>query len=159
MTFSIGTGGLMSERFFRVGLWPGTVEFNGGTDEILQRSFIDDIVFVEVNGAGHLGFQARIEETMRIIQRCPLEKVDLDIVLESSNSNNIFVARPHRCIPFPFFDNSWGSIENQLAQSCKHLAAPIREFVNVVGDFLGCRHRLRTPFTRGTTASDEDSLV
>src|SRR5262245_4543522 len=63
---------LMFGCFCSLGLWPGAIELNGGADEILQRSLIDDIVFVEVNSAARLGFKASVEDAMRIVQKCTL---------------------------------------------------------------------------------------
>lgn len=67
------------------------VECDGGTDKILERRFIDDVSLTNINGAARLGLKAGVKETMRIVQRCALEYVDLDVIPKCSNGDNVSV--------------------------------------------------------------------
>jgi hypothetical protein len=88
------------------------VEGNGRMNQVFQRRRIDAVAFVYVYGAARFGFKAGVEETMRVIQRGALEKVDLDVILEGSNRHNVSVLRPYGRVPFPFFCSARSGITN-----------------------------------------------
>ncbi len=91
---------------------------------------------MHVYGAAGLGFKTCVEETLRIVERCALEKVDLDMIMEGSHSHNIPVLRPNGRVPFPFFDSARSGIPDQFSQLLKQLAAPIAKIVDVFGNLL-----------------------
>src|SRR5262245_22723502 len=91
---------------------------------------------------------------LRVLQRSALEKVELDMILERSSSDDISILRPYRRIPLPFFDKRRISFENQLAQPRQQRAAPIRKLCDVVCDVLRWgRSVIRVGFFHGFSLS------
>src|SRR5437762_5896551 len=60
----------------------GAVVRDGGANERLQRRLVHRVTLVKVNGAAGLGVEPGVEQTVRVGQRCALEEVQLDVVLE-----------------------------------------------------------------------------
>jgi hypothetical protein len=56
------------------------------------------------------------------------------MVFESSGSHDIAVMRPHRRPPLPFLRQFRTGLSNQLPQLSQQVAAPIREFFDLLGD-------------------------
>ena len=69
------------------------------------------------------GFEPGIEQAVRVFQQSAFEKVELHIILERSDGNNIAIVGPHGGIPFPFFDHSRISFQDQLTQAGQQRAA------------------------------------
>ena len=85
---------------------------------------------------GRLGVEARVEQPLRVAQRCALEESDLDVILERAHRNEIPLLRPDRRVPLPLFDRVWGGSANQLAQLGEDLATPIARIVDVSRDLV-----------------------
>src|SRR5947209_8977504 len=86
--------------------------------------------------------KASIEEFMRIFQQSALKKVHFYCFLESADSTNKSLVRPYRGLPLPFLGDVGVGLEDQLAQSGKHLAAPIGKFCDLFVNTFRCIHSL-----------------
>src|SRR6266498_4867645 len=110
---------------------------NSGANKILQGGLINVITFAEIDGARCLRIKSSIEETLRILQGSPFEKIELHVVFESAGAANRPDLSPHRGVPLPFLSNVRGSLQNQFVQSGKHFAAPIGQILDLVVNMLG----------------------
>lgn len=110
------------------------VERDGGADKILERRLVDDIALMNIDGPARLGVKTGVEETVRIVQRCAFEHVDLDVIPECANGDDVSVVRPHWRIPFPFLDEVRRGVEDQFAKAREQLAAPVGKFLDVGGN-------------------------
>ena len=54
------------------------IESDGGADELLQGGFMDGVVFVDVNGAADVAFEAGVEEAGGVGQGCSFGEGHLD---------------------------------------------------------------------------------
>jgi len=109
----------------------GQIVGDGGANEFLQRGLINGLAFAEINGARRLGLKPGVEETLRILQRSPFEKIDLHVVLQSAGAANKTILCPHCRIPLPLFRDVRSGLEDQLAQAGQHFAAPVAKFCDL----------------------------
>src|SRR6266536_4193831 len=77
----------------------GLVQANGSSNEGRESLLIDFIVLVEVDCAPGVAFEARVEESRRVLQRGPLAECEFHDALVRLAGADRTLVRPHR--------NSW----------------------------------------------------
>src|SRR5881396_4017116 len=74
----------------------GLVQANGSSNEGRESLLIDFIVLVEVDCAPGVAFEARVEESRRVLQRGPLEEREFHDALVRLAGADQTLMRPHR---------------------------------------------------------------
>ena len=121
------------------------VERDGGADEGLQSGLIHLLAFVDVDGAADVAFEAGVEEAGGVRQRRALGEGQFDDALVGLSGADDAAAgedgrtRRRGFDPLPLFDNLRVGGEDDLADVCEGLAAPIAEVFDLRVDLCGGR--------------------
>src|SRR5262249_25790997 len=95
----------------RLFLFLRNVERDGGTDQLLERRFLDRVVFPNVDGPSRTALEARVEQTRGVFQRRPLIEGQLDDLLVGFARADAPVVGPdgsprgRRFLPLPLLDD------------------------------------------------------
>src|SRR5579863_1274902 len=112
-------------RFLRTLRLERTIEGNRLANECLERSLVNFFSFVDVNRPAHVSFEARVEETRRILQKRALGERKLHDLLVGFAGANDSVVRPNRSAPLPLLDRVRVCRLDQLAHSAEGFSAPV----------------------------------
>src|SRR5262245_36869716 len=115
-------------------------------DEVPQGCLIDLVAFVDVDGAPDVSFEARVEQTRRVLERSSLGKCQLDDVLvRLSGADNAAMRKDRsagRCglRPFPLFDDLRVGFVYDRTHFRKRFPTPVPKFPDLLVEL--CRSRL-----------------
>src|SRR6185312_13935950 len=82
------------------------VQYSRGADERFECLFVDLVALMQIDRAPGVAFEARVEETGRVLERGSLEKGQLHDGLVRLAGANDAIVLPHRNPPpLPLFDD------------------------------------------------------
>src|ERR1700757_4680667 len=106
----------------------GVVQVHRGTNECLQRLFVDLVALMEVDGAPGVAVEAGVEETRGIIQRGALGESPLhDFFVCLAGADHPVVIPNWDSSPLPLLDHGGVGLPDQFSDASEHLTAPITE--------------------------------
>src|SRR5919201_5562631 len=107
-------------------------------DQLLERRFVNRIVFVNVDGPSCVSREARIEEMSRVLQRGPVKEGQLyDLFVGLTRTDAPVVgpdgsSRGRSLGPLPFLDDLGVRLVDELAHPFQHRTSPIAELANTL---------------------------
>src|SRR5439155_3280164 len=113
------------------------VQRHSGTNERLQRPFVDLVALMEIDRTPSVAFEARVEDTRRVFQRGAFGERHLHDILVRLASANDSGVRPYRNpSPLPFLDHFGVGLLDENSDPSERLAPPITEFLDSCIDQL-----------------------
>src|SRR5215472_3100421 len=107
------------------------VQAHCGANEGLQRSLVDLLALVEIDGTPGVALETRVEEAGRILEVRPFGEGHLHDALISLARADDSVVRPHRnASPLPLLDDPGIGLLDEAAEPAERRAPPVGELLD-----------------------------
>jgi hypothetical protein len=104
------------------------IEFDSGTNEVLEGGLVDLFAFVDVDGAAYIAFEAGVEEAGGVFEGCAFGEGQLDDALVGfSGADDACVREDGNASPLHFFDDFRIGFVDELAYFGEGFSSPVGE--------------------------------